>query len=213
MKPSVRFGRYVFDPSTGRLWSGQREIRLTPKAASVLAALVTSDGQLVTREELFASLWEGPAVSDDALTSCVQELRRALTDDAKHPRFIETRHRRGYRFVAAVEPADGNGATGDDTSTSPEIASIGVLPFTDMSADRDQDYLCEGLAEELINALTHLDGLRVAARTSSFQFCGPGADVREIGQQLGVATLLEGSVRKTGDRLRITVQLVEAETG
>jgi TolB-like protein len=212
MEHSVRFGRYRFDPTTGRLWSGRKEIRLTPKAASVLDALVTNAGQLVTREALFASVWEGAAVSEDALTSCVQELRRALMDDAKHPRFIETRHRRGYRFVAAVEPAAPED-TADGPSPAPEVPSIAVLPFTDMSPGRDQDYLCEGLAEELTDALTHVEGLRVAARSSSFQFRGSGADVRDVGHQLGVATLLEGSVRKTGDRLRITVQLVEAATG
>src|SRR5262249_5985265 len=81
------------------------------------------------------------------------------------------------------------------------------------SPDRDQEYLCEGLAEELINALTRIDGLRVASRTSSFQFRSAGADVREVGRQLGVATLLEGSVRKSEDRLRVTVQLIETETG
>ena len=82
-----------------------------------------------------------------------------------------------------------------------------------MSPGRDQDYLCEGLAEELINALTHIDGLRVAARTASFQFRSTGADIREIGRQLGVGTLLEGSVRKADDRLRVTVQLIEVATG
>jgi adenylate cyclase len=91
--------------------------------------------------------------------------------------------------------------------------SIAVLPFVDMSPDRDQDYLCEGLAEELINVLTNIDGLRVAARTASFQFRAAGADVREVGNRLGVATLLEGSVRKAADRLRITVQLVDVATG
>ena len=88
-----------------------------------------------------------------------------------------------------------------------------MLPFADMSPGRDQDYLCEGLAEELINALTQIDGLRVAARTASFQFRGAGADVRAVGRQLGVGTLLEGSVRKADDRLRVTVQLIEVATG
>jgi TolB-like protein/Flp pilus assembly protein TadD len=87
-----------------------------------------------------------------------------------------------------------------------------VLPFTDMSAARDQDYLCEGLAEELIDALTHVDGLRVAARNSAFQFRGDH-DLREVGRKLGVDSLLEGSVRKAGDRLRITVQLIDVATG
>jgi DNA-binding winged helix-turn-helix (wHTH) protein/predicted ATPase len=102
MRREVSFGRHRFDPPTGRLWSGKREVRLTPKAAAVLAALVARAGQPVTREELFASVWGDTVVSDAALASCIQELREALGDDAKQPRFIETRHRRGYRFVAPL---------------------------------------------------------------------------------------------------------------
>jgi TolB-like protein/tetratricopeptide (TPR) repeat protein len=93
------------------------------------------------------------------------------------------------------------------------VGSIAVLPFADMSAQRDQDHLCEGLAEEIAAALSRVPGLRVAARSSSFQFRGPAGDAREVGRRLRVAHLLEGSVRKDGDRLRISVQLVEADTG
>src|SRR5215510_11522527 len=212
MAQGVRFGGYQFDIDSGRLWFATGEIRLTPKAAAVLKLLVTHAGEPVSKERLFASVWNGVAVSDDALTSCVQELRRALDDDPKQPRFIETRHRRGYRFVASLVA----GTAPDAEQTHPsnaDVTAIAVLPFADMSPDRDQDYLCEGLAEELISALTHIDGLRVASRTASFQFRGPGADVRAAGQQLGVGTLLEGSVRKADDRLRVTVQLVEVTTG
>ena len=88
-----------------------------------------------------------------------------------------------------------------------------MLPFADMSPSHDQEYLCEGLAEELINALTQVDGLRVAARTASFQFRGKGEDVRTVGAQLNVEALLEGSVRKSDDRLRVTVQLIEVASG
>jgi adenylate cyclase len=208
----VSFGGYRFDVGTGRLWSGAREVRLTPKASAVLKELVTHAGRPVSKDDLFSSVWSGTAVSDDALTSCIQELRRALEDDAKQPRFIETRHRRGYQFVASlVEPAVEQRAGSPPSAGA--ISSIAVLPFADMSPDRDQDYLCEGLAEEVINALTHIDGLRVAARTASFQFRSAGADVRDIGRQLGVGTLLEGSVRKAENRLRVTVQLIEAGTG
>jgi TolB-like protein/Flp pilus assembly protein TadD len=212
MKQGVNFGDYRFDFETGRLWSGEREVRLTPKASAVLKVLVTHAGKPVTKEELFASVWNGTVVSDDALTSCVQELRKALADDSRQPRFIETRHRRGYRFVAPVSEA-----VAEDVADSPlptdDISAIAVLPFADMSPGRDQDYLCEGLAEELINALTHIDGLRVAARTASFQFRASGADVRAVGRHLGVGTLLEGSVRKADNRLRVTVQLIEVATG
>ena len=98
----VAFGDYRFETESGRLWSGTREIRLTPKASDVLKMLVSHAGELVSKEDLFATVWHGTAVSDDALTSCIQELRRALEDDSKEPRFIETRHRRGYRFVAPL---------------------------------------------------------------------------------------------------------------
>src|SRR5262249_26023662 len=152
-------------------------------------------------------VWKGTVVSDDALTSCVQELRRALQDDSRKPRYIETRHRSGYRFIAPLSeaPAQPSGTLG--------LSAIAVLPFADMSAGRDQDYLCEGLAEEIINALPRLDGLRVVSRAASFQFRAAGMDARNIGRQLNVGTLLEGSVRKSGDQLRVTVQLIDVETG
>jgi TolB-like protein/tetratricopeptide (TPR) repeat protein len=210
MDQDVNFGGYRFDSEAGRLWSATQEVRLTPKAAAVLKVLVTHAGRPVTKEELFNSVWSGTAVSDDALTSCIQELRKVLGDDSRQPRFIETRHRRGYRFVARLSESPAAAVPPDTTH---DISAIAVLPFADMSPDRDQDYLCEGLAEELINALSRIDGLRVAARTASFQFRAIGADVRAIGQHLGVGTFLEGSVRKANDRLRVTVQLVEVATG
>jgi DNA-binding winged helix-turn-helix (wHTH) protein len=95
MEQGLSFGSYRFDVETGQLWSGTREIRLT-QAAAVLTMLVKRAGQPVSKDDLFASVWCGTAVTDDALTSCIQELRRALEDDPKQPRFIETRHRRGY---------------------------------------------------------------------------------------------------------------------
>jgi len=206
MEQGVSFGRHRFDLETGRLLSGKREAKLTPKASAVLRALVTRAGQPVLKEELFASVWNGTVVSHDALTSCIQELRRALADNAKQPRFIETWHRRGYPFVAQIS----KGAvkdTMDSPPPTPDVSAIAVLPFADKSPDRDQDYLCEGLADELINALSNLGGLRVTARTASFQFRAAGADVRKVGRRLGVGSLLKGSVRKAVDRLRITVQL------
>src|SRR6185436_6320590 len=112
MGHEVHFDHHRFDPRTGRLWAGRREVNLTPRAAAVLAALVARPGQLVTRQELFQSVWGDTVVSDAALTACIQELRGALADDARRPRFIETRHRRGYRFVARVLPSPPQGPSG-----------------------------------------------------------------------------------------------------
>jgi TolB-like protein len=211
MQERVNFDVYRFDVKTARLWTGGQEVRLTPKAAAVLKVLVTHSGP-VSKDDLFASVWNETVVSDDALTSCIQELRKALGDDPRKPRFIETRHRFGYHFVAPV-----SGIAADDevgcTLRAPDASAIAVLPFVNMSPDGDHGYLCEGLAEELINALSHVDGVRVAARTASFQFRGAVADLRAVGRHLRVGTLLEGSVRRFGNRLRVTVQLIDVATG
>jgi adenylate cyclase len=208
---SVLFEGHRFEPLTGRLFRGEAEVRLTPKAAAVLGVLLARAGQPVTKEELSAAAWDGALVSGDALQSCVQELRRALGDDSRQPHFIETRHRRGYRFVAALTARDE--APPPAATASSSAPAIAVLPFVDMSPQRDLDYLCDGLAEELIGVLSGIEGLRVVARTVSFHFREPGADLRAVGQRLGVTALLEGSVRRSGDHLRVTVQLVDAGTG
>ena len=128
MDQSVRFGgTFRFDIAAGRLWSGDGEVRLTPKSAAVLRELVTHAGAPVSKESLFATVWNGVAVSDDALTSCVQELRRALKDDSKQPRFIETRHRRGYRFAAALTPVAAEDAA-DATRRRPPSPRLPFCP-------------------------------------------------------------------------------------
>jgi TolB-like protein/Tfp pilus assembly protein PilF len=209
MDSNLTFGSFRFEPATARLWEDGGEVKLTRKAAQVLAALLERPGAPVSKQELFANVWRGTVVSDDALVTCIQEIRKALRDDSKHPLYIETRHRLGYRFAAEVS---GTTAAAPAPAAQANQAAIAVLPFTDMSPERDQDFLCEGLAEELIDALTHVEGLRVAARTTSFQFRGDH-DLREVGRKLGVTSLLEGSVRKAGDRLRITVQLIDVASG
>ena len=210
MEALVTFGNFRFEPSSARLWENDAEIRLTRKAAQVLAMLVEHSGAPVSKQQLFDQVWRGTVVSDDALVTCIQELRKALHDDGRH--YIETRHRHGYLFAAPVVSAPATGNAAAAPAAPVEASAIAVMPFADMSPERDQDYLCEGLAEELIDALTHIEGLRVAARTSAFQFRGYH-DLREVGRKLGVGTLLEGSVRKAGDRLRITVQLIDVSTG
>ncbi|HEY2807390.1 MAG TPA: winged helix-turn-helix domain-containing protein [Steroidobacteraceae bacterium] len=212
MNQRVSFGPFHFEASTGRLWAGAQEVKLTRKAARVLGLLIARAGTPVTKQELFSAVWQNTVVSDDALVSCIQELRRALGDEPQRPAYIQTRHRYGYQFVAGLTP-------GPPESPPPAAAgaavarSIAVLPFKDLSPEQDQDYFCEGLAEELIDALTHVDGLRVAARSASFAVRAAGRGLSEIGQQLAVEALVDGSVRKSGDRLRIAVQLVEVASG
>jgi adenylate cyclase len=204
------FGPFRLEVREHRLVREGRSIPLAGKAFDTLRVLVERHGNLVPKRDLMNAIWPETTVEENNLDRNISTVRRALGEKATGRQYIETVPRVGYRFVARI-------SAGEDVSDSSlpthDISAIAVLPFADMSPARDQDYLCEGLAEELINALTHIDGLRVAARTASFQFRGTGADVRSVGQKLGVGTLLEGSVRKAGDRLRVTVQLIEVATG
>jgi TolB-like protein len=210
----VSFGPFRFEPPSGRLWSGEQEIKLTPKAAALLATLLARAGQPVSKDALFAAVWPNTVVSDDALASCIQELRRALSDDPREPRYIETRHRRGYQFIAELKSVD-------DPATPPSQATastrgkptVAVLPFDNISGVADQDYFADGITEDIITALSRHRSLLVLSRGSTFAFKGRGIDVRQIGAQLGADYVVEGSVGKAGRLVRITARLVETEAG
>jgi TolB-like protein len=216
MQQEISFGTFRFDPRSGRLWSGETELRLTPKAGAVLSTLLARAGEPVSKEALFESVWPNTVVSDDALTSCIQELRRALSDDPREPRFIETRHRRGYRFIAALSAAEDHTrallppAVSSLTSGKPTIA---VLPFKNISGDAGQDYFSEGITEDIITALSRHRSLLVIARGSTFAFNNRNVDPRHVGQQLAADYVVEGSVGKVGRSMRITARLVETQAG
>jgi len=167
--------------------------------------------QVVTKKQLIDLLWNGRAVGDDALTSCVQELRRALGDDPRSPRFVETRHRRGYRLLLPVTSAAV--ATESALLPPPDKPSIAVLPFRNESGKPEQEYFADGVVEEIITALSRFKSLFVIARNSSFAYKGKSPDIRQVGRDLGVRYVLEGSVRKADSRLRITAQLIDATSG
>jgi TolB-like protein/tetratricopeptide (TPR) repeat protein len=207
----LSFGRHTFEPASGRLWSGKREIRLTPKAAAVLAALLARPGQPVSKAELFATVWKNTVVGDDALTTCIQELRKALADDARKPHFIETRHRRGYRFIARLSHASAEGPGPDPWPRGKP--AIAILPFGNLSGDPAQEYFSEGVATDIITALSKHRSLFVIARNSTFAFRGTAIDVRRVGADLGADYVVEGSVVRSGDNVRIWVRLVEAASG
>jgi adenylate cyclase len=212
VRGAYRFGPFQLDIRERRLTRGCDAIPLRHKVFDTLRVLVENGGRLVTKQELLDTVWPETTVEENNLNHNVSVLRKALGDQATDQQYIETVPRVGYRFVAPVESPIAQAAT-DFRSPVHSVTSIAVLPFADMSPSRDQDYLCEGVAEEIINALTHVNGLRVAARGASFQFRGPAVDVGAVGQRLGVAALLEGSIRKTDHRLRITVQLVDVANG
>ena len=213
--PVYGFGPFVLDVTDRSLKRDGTAISLTPKQFDLLVALVESAGRLVEKGALLQRVWPDVAVEEGNLTKGVFTLRQVLDRDAP-ARYIETIPKRGYRFVAAVT-AVSPGVTGP---AAPDAArqdaldnSIAVLPFSDMSAARDHEFFCEGMSEEIINALGRVPGLRVASYTSSSRFKGKDLDSRSIGRELMVAWLLEGSVRKSGEMLRIAVQLIRARDG
>ncbi len=210
--PVYEFGPFRLEVREHRLLRGGRPIPLTGKAFDTLRVLIEHHGTLVSKCDLMNEVWPETTVEENNLDRNISAVRKALGQKPTGPQYIETVPRLGYRFVAPLgaPPAEG---VSDSPLPASDISAIAVLPFADMSPERDQDYLCEGLAEELINALTQIDGLRVASRTASFQFRATGADIRSVGQHLGVGTLLEGSVRKMDDCLRVTVQLIEVNSG
>ena len=196
--------------------SDGRVIELTPKALDTLHFLVQHAGELLDKSTLIAAVWPNVVVEENNLNQVVSALRRALGDGSEGRRFIVTVPGRGYQFVAQVrEVAEETPATATPAGRplAGEGASIAVLPFASLSADPERDYFGDGIAEELIHLLARTPGLKVPARTSSFAYKGRNIDVRQIARELGVARLLEGSVRSAGDNIRVTAQLVDAESG
>jgi TolB-like protein len=213
---AYRFGPFVLDVPDRSLKRQGSPISLTPKTFDLLVALVENAGRLVEKDVLLHAVWPDVAVEEGNLTKGIFSLRQILEED-RGARYIETVPKRGYRFVGTVTAAQeerppGATAAAPAVTTSPENA-IGVMPFTDMSAARDQEFFCEGMSEEIINALGRVPELRVASYTSSLRFKGKAENTRTIGRELSVSWLLEGSVRKAADVVRIAVQLVRADDG
>jgi TolB-like protein/Tfp pilus assembly protein PilF len=202
-------GDWLVAPSQNTISRQETTVRLEPKVMEVLVCLAHQAGQTFSKEALFQTVWRGTVVTDDVLTRCIVELRRAFHDDAREPRIIQTIPKRGYRLLAPVSLAE----TAPTAAASAPRDSIVVLPFNNMSADAENEYFADGITEEIINALAQINELHVVARTSAFSFKGRHIDARIVGEQLNVRTVLEGSVRRAGNQLRITVQLVKAADG
>jgi TolB-like protein/Tfp pilus assembly protein PilF len=204
-------GDLTIDTGRQLVSRGADSIPLPKLSFDLLLALVRAAPNLVSLDELMRLVWPGIVVSPETVSQRVKLLRDALSDDPRAPRYIAGLRGRGYQIVAAVEDGAAQPVATPAAIISPK--SVAVLPFLDMSEQRDQEYFADGLAEELINLLTKIPGMRVPARTSSFYFKGKSEDVPTIASKLMVAHVLEGSVRKSGDRLRVSAQLVRADNG
>lgn len=212
--PVYRFGPFLLDVPDRSLKRNGDPLALTPKQFDLLVALVRGAGRLVEKDALLKAVWPDVAVEEGNLTKGVFSLRQLLGEDGSE-RYIETIPKRGYRFVAAVtlEAAAPAPSAPPGEADPPVENTIAVMPFTDMSAARDQEFFCEGMSEEIINALGRVPGIRVASYTSSLRFRGKASDPQTIGRDLMVTWLLEGSVRRSGGHIRIAVQLVRASDG
>lgn len=206
---TIRFNTFELDVRAGELRKAGVKVKLQEQPLQVLRMLLERQGEVVTRDELQRRLWPSDTFVDfeHGLYNAIKRVRDALGDSAESPRFIETLSKRGYRFIGTV-----------DRSEPPlflRVAedSIAVLPFVNLSPEPHNEFFAEGMTEEIINALAQIDQLRVVARSSAFSFKGKNLDSRAVGEQLHVRKILEGSVRSADNRLRITAQLIDVETG
>jgi TolB-like protein/DNA-binding winged helix-turn-helix (wHTH) protein len=236
------FADFSLDTARRELRSGGDLVPVEPQVFDLLEYLIRNRERVISREELLGSIWRGRFVSDSALTTRINAARAAIGDSGDAQQLIKTLPRKGVRFIGAVredgaasEPSatnptsvaqlagpaprgeragEGNiaGQPGPHPDT-PNRASIAVLPFTNMSGDAEQDYFADGMAEEILTALSHCKWLFVIARNSSFTYKGKAVDIRQVGRELGVRYVLEGSVRRGGNRLRFTAQLIDALSG
>jgi TolB-like protein len=205
----------------------QIAVHVEPQVFDLLVYLAENRDRVVSKDEIFASIWEGRIVSDSTLTSRINAARRAVGDSGRDQKLIRTIPRKGLRFVGDVrtqldgaDPADASRSPleqAHDPSRAalqlPDRPAIAVLPFTNMSGDPEQEYFSDGISEDIITALSKLRWFFVIARNSSFTYKGKTMHLKQVAEELGVGYVLEGSVRKSGDRVRITAQLNDVSTG
>jgi adenylate cyclase len=211
----ISFGRFRLDPRRRELFREDQPVRLGGRALDILCALASAKGDVVSKDDLLIRLWRGRTVEEGNLHVQVSVLRKALDDDGGGHSYVVTVPGRGYR-LAGLAGSDLSGPTGLASAPGlplPDKPSIAVLPFQNLSSDSAQDYFVDGMVEEIITSLSRIRWLFVIARNSSFTYKGQAIDVKRVGRELGVRYAVEGSVRKSNGRVRITAQLIEADTG
>jgi TolB-like protein/Flp pilus assembly protein TadD len=210
---SIRFGVFEFDFKSSELLKNGRRVRLSGQPVQVLSCLLRHPGELVTREELQQALW--PADThvnfEQSLNAAVKRLRHALGDSPERPVFIETMARRGYRWIA---PANAPSQVAvPPTHSAYSVRSIAVLPFENVTANPEADYLVDGMTEGMIHALSRLRDLRVLARSTVFRYRGKAVDCRVLGRKLLVDAVLVGRVTTRGGEISVGLELVDVQKG
>lgn len=222
----LAFDDCVIDLDRRELSRASAVVATAPKVFDLLVYLAQHRERVVGRDDLVAAIWDGRVVSESTLASHINAVRKAVGDDGRQQRVIRTIARKGFRFVADVRETESPADVGPQPAESagslevpaaapvlPAKPSIAVLPFVNLTGDPAQDYLADGVVEDIIAALSQHRWLFVVARNSSFTYKGRAVDVKQVGRELGVRYVLEGSWRKASDRVRITGQLIDATTG
>ena len=220
------FDNHALDTDRRELHRGSERIAVEPQVFDLLVYLVQNCDRVVSKDDLIASVWHGRIVSDSTLTSRINAVRKAVGDSGEDQKLIRTVVRKGLRFVGTVhaksngaEPAHAAGPLDEVREPSraglplPDRPAIAVLPFINMGGDAEQEYFSDGISEDIITALSKLRWFFVIARNSSFIYKGKTVHLKQVADELGVRYVLEGSVRKGGDRVRITAQLNDVATG
>jgi TolB-like protein len=213
----VRFGAFRLDLGRRELSRDGTVVQLGSRAIDILCVLAAAKGGVVTKDEIMERVWPGLVVDESNIQVHVSALRKALDEGKDGLRYLIAVPGRGYRFLAPARlPPNENEkeeAAPQQNLPNPDRPSIAVLPFANLSGDPEQEYFADGIVEEITTALSRMRWLFVIARNSSFTFKGRAVDVKQVGRELGVRYVLEGSVRKAASRVRITGQLIDAATG
>jgi len=218
VKVQFFFGNHKLDTDRRELHRGSTPVAVEPQVFDLLKYLVENRDRVVSKDDLIASVWVGRNVSDSTLSSRINAARRAIGDNGDEQKLIRTIPRRGVRFVGDVSIAPVQSETAPvaaqrTSSIRSDRPSVAVLPFVNVSGEPNQDYFADGISEDIITALSKVRWFFVIARNSSFIYKGQPVNTKRIGAELGVDYLIEGSVRKSGDRVRITAQLNDTAIG
>ncbi|MGE8064786.1 winged helix-turn-helix domain-containing tetratricopeptide repeat protein [Pseudomonas sp. NPDC089569] len=220
------FDDFVLDQDRRELTLRGQVVAVSPQVFDLLLLFVSNPDRVVSKDDLLQAVWSGRVVSESTITSHINAVRKAIGDTGEEQRLVRTVARKGYRFVGQIK-VDNSGHTDHPDSDEhappsqtlpstlllPDKPSISVLPFHNLSGDPEQEYFADGVVEDIITALSRIRWLFVIARNSSFTYKGRRVDAQGVGQELGVRYVLEGSVRKCGNKVRITGQLIDATSG
>src|SRR5947209_7103800 len=220
------FADQRLDTDRRELSRGHEAVAIEPQVFDLLVYLLENNDRVVSKDDLIAAIWDGRIVSESTLTSRINAARKAIGDSGRDQKLIRTISRKGFRFIGdlrlkqvGADTADhghvaGESVDGSRSSLSPlDRPAIAVLPFTNMSEEPEQEYFSDGISEDIITALSKLRWFYVISRNSSFIYKRNVVHIKEVGVELGVGYIVEGSVRKEGNRVRITAELNDVATG